>query len=117
MVLVKKPKTEKRKGGRPFGVPEDRRTERLAIRCHPDLVAELTVVAREEGYVRSVLIERVLIAYVNHFRNGPMLDAIGRYTQSTATSQFPRGNPLSRSIRTNPGGAFDHPTRQLKPGK
>jgi hypothetical protein len=61
MVVVKAAKTKKRKGGRPFGDPEDKRTERIAIRAHPDLVAELSVVARAQGFVRSVLIERTLI--------------------------------------------------------
>jgi hypothetical protein len=83
------------------------------MRAHPDLVAELDIVARAEGYVRSVMIERVLIAYINHARGGDVLDAIGRYT-NTDNDQFPKGNPLLRSIKNSPGGPYDHPTRQRK---
>jgi hypothetical protein len=106
MVVVKAAKTKKRKGGRPFGDPEDKRTERIAIRAHPDLVAELSVVARSQGFVRSVLIERTLIDLVNRHYGRVVVDAIGRHTELGA------GLP-----RTDAGSAADHPGRRLRPAR
>jgi hypothetical protein len=73
-------KEKKRSRGRPAGDPEDLRTERIAIRCHPDLVIELNVLARLEGVTRSVLIERLLIRLVNDHFNRTVVDKVGRYT-------------------------------------
>src|ERR1700733_14943639 len=89
MVTVKPTKTRKRKGGRPLGDPEDKRTERIAIRAHPDLVAELSVVARAQGFVRSVLIERTLIDIVNRHHGRPVVDAIGRRLDYAGASPSP----------------------------
>jgi hypothetical protein len=117
MATVKKAKTDKRKGGRPFGVPEDRRTERLAIRCHPDLVAALSDVARKQGFVRSVLIERTLIDLVNRFFGAPVVDAIGRNMQQSPAPLFydRRGHQaVDHSIS---GSQKDHPSRRLKEPK
>jgi hypothetical protein len=116
MAVVKKPKTEKRKGGRPFGVPEDRRTERLAIRCHPDLVDALSEIARKQGFVRSVLIERSLIDLVNRFFGMPVVDAIGRRVQfDSQMTHDRRGYPLIDHSAS--GSAKDHPSRRLREPK
>jgi hypothetical protein len=106
MVTVKAAKTKKRKGGRPFGDPDDKRTERIAIRAHPDLVAELSVVARAQGFVRSVLIERTLIDLVNRHYGRQVVDAIGRHVASTTTAYLGAA-----------GGPDDHPARRLRPTK
>jgi hypothetical protein len=117
MAVVKESKPKKRKGGRPFGVPEDRRTERLAIRCHPDLVAALSDVARKQGFVRSVLIERTLIDLVNRFYGMPVVDAIGRRVQFDSQLTSDRhGYPLFDPGIPG-GGAKDHPSRRLKEPK
>jgi hypothetical protein len=70
-------KTTKR--GRPPGDPEDIRTERIAIRVHPDLLFELNVLSRHEGVTRSVLIERLLIRLVNDHFSRTVVDKVGRY--------------------------------------
>jgi hypothetical protein len=67
------------KSGRPFQDPADKRTVRVAIRAHPDLMHECDKLARQEGLVRSVFIERVLGAYVNMFYQCELVDSIGRY--------------------------------------
>jgi hypothetical protein len=106
MAVVKAAKTKRRKGGRPHGDPEDKRTERIAIRAHPDLVAELSVVARAQGFVRSVLIERTLIDIVNRHHGRPIVDAIGRRLD------YAGGAPLPEA-----GGPADHPGRRFRPAK
>jgi hypothetical protein len=108
MVVVKPAKTKKKKGGRPFADPQDKRTERIAIRAHPDLVKELSVVARAQGFVRSVLIERTLIDLVNRHYGRQVLDAIGRGFGS-GVGEF---NPYGEQ-----GGPLDHPGRRFKPVK
>jgi hypothetical protein len=106
MVVVKATKTRKRKGGRPIGDEADKRTERIAIRAHPDLVAELNVVARAQGFVRSVLIERTLIDLVNRHYGRQVVDAIGRHLEIGTVMP-----------RTDPGSAADHPGRRLRSPK
>jgi len=106
MVVVKAAKTKKRKGGRPYGDPDDKRTERIAIRAHPDLVKELNVVARSQGFVRSVLIERTLIELVNRHYRREVLDMIGRYLGESKIVGMPY-----------PGAPDDHPSRRLREPK
>jgi hypothetical protein len=106
MVVVKAVKTRKRRGGRPVGDAADKRTERIAIRAHPDLVAELNVVARAQGFVRSVLIERTLIDLVNRHYGRQVVDAIGRHLEVGFTLP-----------RTDSGSAADHPGRRFRPTK
>jgi hypothetical protein len=72
-------KEEKRSRGRPAGDPDDLRTERIAIRVHPDLIFELNVLARLDGVTRSVLVERLLIRLVNDHYHRTVVDQIGRY--------------------------------------
>lgn len=83
--MVKAAKTTKpgrKKTGRPPSPPEDLRTERTAMRMHPNLLYELNVATREAGLNRSLFIESVLIAHINAriaARGGRLLDAIGKY--------------------------------------
>jgi hypothetical protein len=77
--MTVKPKL-RRPRGRPPSDPDDLRTERLAIRVHPDLVTELNALARIEGVSRSVMVERLLIRLVNDHHRATIVDAIGRYT-------------------------------------
>jgi hypothetical protein len=72
-------KSIKRTRGRPPGDPEDIRTERIALRVHPDLLFELNVLSRYEGVTRSVLIERLLIRLVNDHFARTVIDKVGRY--------------------------------------
>ncbi len=74
---VKKEKMKPR--GRPPGDPDDVRTERIAIRVHPNLLFELNVISRVEGVTRSVLVERMLIRLVNDHHRRTLMDSIGRY--------------------------------------
>jgi hypothetical protein len=76
-MTVKKEKTKQR--GRPPGDPDDVRTERIAIRVHPNLLFELNVLSRVEGVTRSVLVERLLIRLVNDHHRRTLMDPIGRY--------------------------------------
>jgi hypothetical protein len=69
-----------RYAGRPPGPEEDKRSMRLAFRIHPDLTAELALIARENGEARSAWIERVVIAVINDHAGFKKLDAVGRYT-------------------------------------
>ena len=127
MVVVKAKKTRSRRGGRPVGDPQDKRTERIAIRAHPDLVEELNIVARAQGFVRSVLIERALIDLVNRHYGRQVVDAIGRYVDYPGQTVFDhRGRPVgptpapashSPMPHSETGGITDHPSRRLRPPK
>jgi len=109
---------------RPPDETGDRRTERIAIRAHPDLVTELNFLARDEGLVRSVLIERILIAYINDTSpDGPRLDMIGRSlpeptgVPSKATGLAPLRTGW-RGVRERGGHAIPpepHPKRRRRP--
>jgi hypothetical protein len=80
--MVTKPKTAKKKLGRPGADPDDVRSERTAMRMHPDLQYELSAAAREAGMTRSLFIERILLAHINQRLNNRgerMLDGIGKY--------------------------------------
>src|ERR1700694_318126 len=74
-----KPSARGPKGGRPAGPEEDRRSDRLAFRVHPDLTKELMRIARENGEARSAWIERVIITIINNSAGYEVLDAIGKY--------------------------------------
>jgi hypothetical protein len=82
--MVKAAKTAKRMGRPPKDVG-DLRTERIAMRAHPDLLSHLNDLARRAGIVRSVYIERILIGYVNDLYGEEVLDAIGK--------EIPDGGP------------------------
>jgi hypothetical protein len=88
MMVVKKSAKPR---GRPPGDPDDLRTERLAIRMHPDLVFELNVLARLEGVTRSVLVERLLIRLVNDHYHRTIVDQVGRYLDGPPDVSEPRG--------------------------
>jgi hypothetical protein len=57
--MVKGAKTAKRMGRPPKDIG-DLRTERIAMRAHPDLLSHLNDLARRAGIVRSVYGEEVL---------------------------------------------------------
>jgi hypothetical protein len=84
---------QKRSRGRPAGDPDDLRTERIAIRVHPDLIFELNVLARADGVTRSVLVERLLIRLVNDHYRRSVVDQVGRYLNG------PPDDPLRDSAR------------------
>jgi hypothetical protein len=75
--MVKGAKTAKRMGRPPKDIG-DLRTERIAMRAHPDLLSHLNDLARRAGIVRSVYIERILVGYVNSVYGEEVLDPIGR---------------------------------------
>jgi hypothetical protein len=80
--MVKQTKPTKKKTGRPPSPPEDLRTERTAMRMHPNMLFELNAAAREAGKNRSLFIEWVLIGWLNNRLMGlgeRQLDAIGKY--------------------------------------
>jgi hypothetical protein len=80
--MVTKPKPGKKKTGRPPSDPDDVRSERTAMRMHPNLLHELNVAAREAGKNRSLFIEYVLISWLNQrllARGERPLDSIGKY--------------------------------------
>ena len=80
--MVSKPKTAKKKTGRPASDPDDVRSERTALRMHPHLQHELSAAAREAGITRSLLIEQILLAAINQrlmSRRARLLDGIGKY--------------------------------------
>ena len=89
-------KTTKRTRGRPAGDPDDIRTERIALRVHPDLLFELNVLSRHEGVTRSVLIERLLIRLVNDHFSRTVVDKVGRYLAGAPTVEHDR--PLGKGI-------------------
>jgi hypothetical protein len=124
-MVVKDSKTRK-KAGRPPGDPADLRTERIALRVHANLLEEIDFLAREAGFVRSVMIERILIAYVNHANGVDLLDAIGRLlpgvnplipgsTRGMAPPQWvDRLQAATRPGLPRPGSAQDHPSRRYR---
>ncbi|UYO55199.1 hypothetical protein [Rhodopseudomonas palustris] len=69
---------KKAKMGRP-PIPEDKvRTARIAIRAHQDLVDALDEISENVGLVRSVLVERAVIAFVNEHYGMHVLNGIGK---------------------------------------
>jgi hypothetical protein len=81
--MVKATKSRKT-SGRPPGDPDDVRSERTAMRMHPDLLREINIAAREAGKNRSLFTEWVLISWINNrllARGERPLDAIGKYVE------------------------------------
>jgi hypothetical protein len=122
-IMVKKPKNSARPGRPAVMSDADKRTERIAIRAHPDLVYYLSAGAREEGLVRSVFIERILINYLNAMWGHQVVDNIGRevpdYIPPADGHRLP--HPATRfgsSIRPPPPripvGEESHPKRRFK---
>src|SRR5580704_10072184 len=95
-------KTEKRSRGRAQGDPDDLRTERIALRIHGDLLVELNIIARIEGVTRSVLVERLLIRFVNDHYARTVVDRVGRYQNGPPTDV---GNARIREL-------YDHQLRK-----
>jgi hypothetical protein len=79
--MVKQTKPRK-KTGRPPTPVADLRSERTAMRMHPNMLHELNAAARAAGKNRSLFIEWVLIGWLNSrllSRGERPLDAIGKY--------------------------------------
>jgi hypothetical protein len=88
----KKPKDtepDSRRGRRP-GDPAAKRSDRLVVRVHPDLVDALNLSADEAGISRSLFIEKILVSYVRQDPRFADLDHMGRrratHVQATETS-------------------------------
>jgi hypothetical protein len=100
-----KPSRRSPLGGRPPGPEEDRRSDRLAFRVHPDLTNELIRIARENGEPRSAWIERVIICVINDSAGYRVLDAIGKYVpyeEPPARLPHGSGRPLHLMPRRQP---------------
>jgi hypothetical protein len=85
-------------GGRPRQDPNTLRTERLVVRVHPDLMAELTRLADINGITRSLLIERSMIALVNQPapEGQSIIGMAGRYIRGAEKpTEAPLGTPDS----------------------
>jgi hypothetical protein len=115
--MVKAAKTAKRMG-RPPKDAGDLRTERIAMRAHPDLIRHLNDLSRREGLVRSVYIERILVAYVNYVSGDEILDSIGReapvHELKPAGAQKGLGDNRRQRRDTFPSTVNTHPARTLK---
>jgi hypothetical protein len=70
-----------RVGGGPLQDPADLRSERYAMRLHPDLRDEMTRLARMEGWKLSQWIEKALVDATNVANGKAVVDRIGRYIQ------------------------------------
>jgi hypothetical protein len=68
-----------RVGGGPLQDPNDLRSERYAMRLHPDLRDEMTRLARMEGWKLSQWIEKSLVDATNAANGRVVVDRIGRY--------------------------------------
>ncbi|MCX7318832.1 MAG: ribbon-helix-helix protein, CopG family [Hyphomicrobiales bacterium] len=55
------------------------------MRMHPDLLDQLSLLARERGMSRSAYIERVLLGWLNSDPRNPRLDGIGRKVEGVPT--------------------------------
>jgi hypothetical protein len=101
----------KRPMGRPPIDPADLRTERTAMRIHPDLYSELKRAAREAGMNRSLFVERLVINWINmrlEARGEVPLDTIGRrYTDDELERLYQTPPPRLRD------GAEDQHSYQL----
>ena len=89
--------------GRPPLDPSDLRTERIAIRLHPDLYGEVSKGARAAGTNKSLYIERIVINYINSelAQTGERpLDNIGKYYDDSELERM----HAARAARTG----FDH---------
>ena len=85
--MVKKAAAKRGGFGRPKLPPERSRESRVAIRAHVDLVAELGKIADETGMVRSLIIERAVVHFVNAFRGETVLTGVGRYAREGETAR------------------------------
>jgi hypothetical protein len=111
--MVKAAKTKKHPGGRPKADPADLRTERLAVRLHPDLTTEINKCCRLMGMNRSIFFERLLIDWVNAraevMRIRP-LDLIGRYMTDEQLAEEgapgPRLHEPTALMHRIPGGTY-----------
>lgn len=101
-------------GGRPPGPEEDRRSERMALRMHPDLIAELKKVSRATGHPRSAWIESVLISVINNSYPADVLDRIGKYLPPYEKDHHPANNEKFGDGLRRPFAPFD-PLAKLRP--
>ena len=102
--MVKAAKTPKPKKpmGRPPLDPSELRTERIAIRLHPDLYGEIGKFARIAGMNKSLFIERVVINYLNgelEQTGDRPLDNIGKYFTDDEIER------MHHAVATRPGFA------------
>jgi hypothetical protein len=74
---VNKDGSRRKKPG-PTAQPDMAKTERLALRVHPDLIDILTARSRERGISRSQYVEKLLIGWANYDPRNPRLDLNGR---------------------------------------
>ena len=77
--MVSKPRTARRGPGRPPKDPLDLRSLRFSFRVHPDLFAQMTRQARDQGLPVSLYVERAVIDRVNQECGREILDRIGRF--------------------------------------
>jgi hypothetical protein len=84
------PRLPKKKTGPAPKVADEIRSNRLTLRTHDDLMALLSVRAREQGVSRSAYIERLLTAWLRADPRNPKIDNMGR---------TPAGAPEPRQLR------------------
>jgi hypothetical protein len=63
----------------------DIRTERLAMRVHPDLIHIVDQRAREQNLTRSAYIERLLVGYIQADPRNPKIDSRGKLVENAAS--------------------------------
>lgn len=91
---VNKDGTLRRKPG-PVAAPDDARTDRLALRVHPDLGDILHLRARELGISRSQYVEKLLIGWIRLDPRNRRLDLSGKLDPKAPTPEAVRRDPLS----------------------
>ncbi len=91
MVKAAKTTKPKRPMGRPPLDPGDLRTERIAIRLHPDLYEEVGKAARDAGTNKSLWVEGAVINAINALlmsRGKRPVDRIGKYLSDEALDEL-----------------------------
>jgi hypothetical protein len=73
-----KESVETRRRGRRPGDPGAKRSDRLVLRVHPDLIDALNASADEAGLSRSLFIERILVSYIKSDPRYADMDHMGR---------------------------------------
>lgn len=74
------------------------KTERVSLRVHPDLYAQIGARALEEGLPLSAFVERVLIARINCDRAKTLVDWTGRLMPPDQRRDINPLDPLSHRL-------------------
>jgi hypothetical protein len=94
-----KNRKQRRKPGPAQRDDDEKRSERITIRAHDDLMRLLTLRSDEAGVSRSHYIERLLIRWLTADPRNPKLDAMGRIVPGPTPYDLRAKDPLRTADR------------------